>query len=76
MRHKIGYTEIELSAQGRAFADACYSDNTAEEMIEALIAPRADREDCKAWGITPTEWRHAIALALSEKCDDMMKEDG
>jgi len=49
-----------------AFREAC-ADNSIEELIEGLTARRADAIDCKTWGITPTQWRRAIAWALKEK---------
>jgi hypothetical protein len=52
--------------QWERFAEACYDQNTVEELLQALHAP-ADGDDCREWGITTHEWRHAIAAALAAK---------
>lgn len=46
------------------FAEACFDDNSVEELIEALKMRAADSADCESWGITPTQWRLAIKGAL------------
>ena len=61
-------TTPTLSAQARAFADACHT-NAIGELLDALAAPVADATDCATWGITPDEWRAAIATALRERTE-------
>ena len=51
----------------RAFADACY-ENALDELRAALAGP-ADAGDCRAWDLTPQEWRSAIELVLRERTD-------
>ena len=49
------------------FASACFEQNSIEELIGALSSKSADKADCKEWGITPTQWRESIKLALLER---------
>ncbi len=49
------------------FSEACYNDNSVTELQEALASRSADKTDCKTWGITPTQWRNEINLALAAK---------
>jgi hypothetical protein len=49
------------------FSEACYDTNTIEDLIEALEDRSADKIDCQAWQLTPTQWREAIAEALRAK---------
>ena len=56
--------------QANTFAAACYEQNSINELIEALLARRADPADCGEWKITPTEWRESIALALRAKIEE------
>jgi len=52
------------------FAEACYDQNTVDELREALRQRSADKYDCGAWCITPTQWRAAIQSALEAKLRD------
>ena len=52
------------------FAAACYDTNSIAELQDALAQRSADADDCAAWGITPREWRAAIAAALAERLAD------
>lgn len=52
------------------FAEACYDQNSVEQLEEALRMRAADKTDCAEWRITPTEWRAAIAEALAAKRAD------
>lgn len=52
------------------FAEACYCQNTASELLEALTLRAADETDCENWGITPGQWRYAIREALESKAFD------
>lgn len=56
------------------FAAACFDGNTIEELIEALTSMEADKSDCEAWNITPTEWRQGLGMALSEMISDIISE--
>ncbi len=51
------------------FASACY-ELSLSDLTHAIIAKRADATDCRAWGITATEWRHAILAALNQRLVD------
>ncbi len=62
---------IQMS-QETEFKNACYDQNSIEELIEALQAKKADKADMKEWGLTATQWRNAIKTALKEKIDDMV----
>lgn len=46
------------------FAEACFNDNSNDELIDALKMRKADKTDCENWGITPSQWREAIREAL------------
>lgn len=54
-----------------SFAEACYNDNTIDGLRAALALRKADPTDCENWGITPTQWREQIKLALAAKMDDL-----
>lgn len=60
-------TMREKTAEQRImdFANACYDQNSRAELLAALKAPRADRDDCREWGLTATQWRDAINRAIS-----------
>lgn len=51
------------------FASACYDSNTVAELEAALQGP-VDESDCKAWKITPEQWREQIQLALAAKTEE------
>ena len=59
-----------MSIKENTFAAACYDQNSIEELIKALRQKKADKGDCQEWGLTATEWRNSISLALKEKIDD------
>ena len=46
------------------FAEACFNDNSIDELVEGLRMRAADSTDCKNWDITSTQWRRAIISAL------------
>jgi len=46
------------------FSEACFNDNSIEELINALRARSTDKTDCKNWAITPTQWENAIREAI------------
>lgn len=52
-----------------SFAAACFDQNTVAELEEALQGA-ADESDCKAWNITPEQWREQIQLALAAKTEE------
>ena len=45
------------------FAEACYDDNTYEDLVTALDS-EANVIDCKAWDITAQEYKESIKQAL------------
>ena len=52
------------------FAEACYDNNTVEDLTAIAIAAKGgfvDETDCKNWNITPDEWLAAICLAVRAK---------
>lgn len=53
-----------------SFTDACCDMNSITELREALAGP-VDMTDCKAWGITPKQWREDIELAIKWKLDQL-----
>lgn len=65
-----------MTIKQNTFAAACYDQNSIEDLIDALASMSADKADCKAWGITPTEWRSEIAAALQAKVDDLRERIG
>jgi hypothetical protein len=48
-------------------AEAAYDNNDIFELVEALRSRSANKTDCDNWGISPRQWRTAIADALSFK---------
>ena len=46
------------------FSEACYNDNSVNELIDALKSRAADEEDCENWEITKKAWREEIRTAL------------
>jgi hypothetical protein len=64
-----GFYRVELDG----FAEACFNDNSIDELREALKQRSADKTDCENWGITPTQWRESIEAALAARlisCND------
>ena len=57
--------------QKRGFQEACYDQNSIDELLEGLKSMSADQTDIADWNITATEWRAAIADALSDMIDDL-----
>lgn len=56
-----------IRIEDNTFAHACYDQNSIAELEAALAREAADKMDCETWGITPTEWREQIKLALAAK---------
>ncbi len=54
--------------QTRAFAEACYDNNTVEEMQEVVNDP--DPFDMEAWDVDEAQWKEAIAAALADRQAD------
>jgi len=52
---------MELSKH--PFAEACFNDNDPHDLVQSLLG-RADRDDCKTWGITPKQWYLDVALSI------------
>lgn len=57
-----------------SFAEACYDSNNIADMIEGLLEKKGDETDCKAWNLTPTQYRFELANALWHMIQD--KTDG
>lgn len=55
-----------LEALGK-FGGACCANNSIEELEAVQKVRKADRKDCRKWGLTPTQWREEIRLALVAK---------
>ena len=56
----------ELKSASRhlsGFAEACYDQNSTDELIESLKLG-ADKTDCKTWGIDDDQWQEAVKTAL------------
>jgi len=49
------------------FAEACFDQNSTDELIDALLQRKADAHDLKDWNLTSEQWREAIAEALRER---------
>lgn len=60
---------MEKLTENDRFAEACIDGNSIEELIESLEQRRSDSDDCLEWGITPTEWRRQIGIALRYKIE-------
>jgi len=56
-----------VSKNAIEFAAACFEINSISELEASSIV---DVTDCKAWDITPEEWRWAIGAALYAKKND------
>ena len=64
-----------INIDNNTFAEACYDQNTCDELIEALLnANSASATDRKTWGITKKEYRENLALALRAKIEDFIEE--
>ena len=48
------------------FAAHCYDDMTVRELRSAFERD-ADPEECRRWGLSATEWKEHIAMALTAK---------
>lgn len=58
-----GFYTVELDG----FSEACFNDNSIDELRDALKQNSADKTDCENWRITPSEWRCSIEAALAAK---------
>ena len=69
-----GFFTVDLDG----FAEACFNQNSENELRESLKLRSADKSDCKSWGITPTQWRAGIESALAAKIivnnNDMIRD--
>ena len=62
--------KLNKKIECNSFAEACYDQNSIEELIEGLLNP-ADKIDMKGWGIrTAREYKGQIATALYHKIKD------
>ena len=57
-----------------AFTDACYDQNSLDELVEALENPTSSATDRAYWNITQKQWRQAIANALRQRVTDLLDE--
>ena len=63
-------TTLNLKPRGHrldGFAEACFNDNSIDDLVEALRMRSADKTDCKNWEITPSQWRKSIKEALESR---------
>lgn len=58
-----------MSIQENTFAEACYNQNTIEELEVALNSP-ADETDMQEWGLSESEYFDEINTALTELKED------
>jgi len=59
----------QLTGQTRKFAEACYSENSLSELMQAYNES-PDRTDCREWAIDGHEWLLAIEAALAQRLAD------
>jgi hypothetical protein len=52
-----------MRERGDAFADACFNDNTLDELMQIS---GADPVDMKDWNIDEATWHRAITKAISD----------
>lgn len=52
------------------FSEACYDQNSMDELVSMLETGAPDSADCNQWGLGAYEWRCAIGLALRHKIVD------
>lgn len=60
-------------SQMSPFAEACFNDNSIEELVDCHGAP-ADRTDCREWKITANEWHQGIKEALAARAAEYLSE--
>lgn len=58
-----------MSIQENTFAEACYNQNTIEELQAAFKSP-ADETDMQEWGLTESEYFDEIKTAVLEKIEE------
>lgn len=51
------------------FAEACFNQNTIAE-LQAALANGADANDMKTWGLSESEWKENIELAIEALSDE------
>ena len=54
------------------FAEACYNQNSIEELIDALRDGIVDQTDCDTWKISHQEWRDAICDAILARIESQL----
>jgi hypothetical protein len=67
MCNKIkSFSELKLiyGEYTEMFAKACYDQNSTDDLVEVILERGADKADCESWGITPTQYREAIATGI------------
>jgi hypothetical protein len=63
VEYNIRSRPLDYSKKWAKFADFCRNQKTFEELIEALHATE-DEDECREWGLTPSEWKAGISSAL------------
>lgn len=58
-----------MSIQENTFAEACYNQNTIEQLEDALKSP-ADETDMREWGLSESEYFDEIKTAIAELKED------
>ena len=58
-----------MAIQENTFAEACYNQNSIEQLRTALTSP-ADETDMKEWGLSKEEYFEQIQLALDELIEE------
>ena len=59
-----GIKPLDITLSG--FAEACYNENSVDELIEGL-STGFDKRDGEVWGINESQWYDSIINALSVK---------
>lgn len=57
-------SRITDEIESGTFAEECYDVNSVEELLDALLFKKADRDELKRKHLTASEWREQIAQAI------------
>ena len=52
------------------FAEACYDQNSVDDLVCCLERSTVDETDCATWKLSHQEWRSSIADALRARIID------
>ncbi|SFB80447.1 hypothetical protein SAMN05660443_0233 [Marinospirillum celere] len=61
--------------EANTFAEACYNQNSLDELLEAYFDAEADQSDCESWGIDEQKWMDSIEKAMGEKMREFFCEN-